>query len=184
MADTELSTIDELVAAAATGDREAFTKLIRLMMNQVVALTYRMTGDQDAAKDLAQETFITIWQKLAEFRGESRFESWVYRIATNKTLNWLKQRKSAVDVNDETSLISTANPESELYRSELKQQVLSFAGGLPEGQRIVFELRFYKELQFQEIADLTGKALGTVKTHYREAVAKLRHLATEKGWRS
>ena len=182
MTESELRIIDELVSAAAAGDREAFTRIVRLMMNRIFALTYKMTGERESARDLAQETFISAWTGLKDFRGEAKFESWLYRIATNKCLNFIKQKKETVDV-DVFAPVAADNPEADLHRAELRKGVLDFMAKLPAAQRAVFELRFYKGLTFEEIADLTGKAVGTAKTNYREAVIKLRQYAIEKGWR-
>ncbi|MEA2031363.1 MAG: sigma-70 family RNA polymerase sigma factor [candidate division Zixibacteria bacterium] len=175
-------TTSKLVIQAQRGDRTAFSKLVRLKMNDIVALTFRMTGDRETAKDLTQETFLTAWEKLSRFRGESAFSSWLYRIATNKALNFLKRPSSnEMSLDSEPSFVST--PESQLARKELQNGVREFMQQLPPGQRVVFDLRFYKRLSFEEISIMTDRAVGTVKTHYRQAVIKLRQLAKEKGWR-
>ncbi|MBU8932562.1 MAG: sigma-70 family RNA polymerase sigma factor [candidate division Zixibacteria bacterium] len=176
-------TITRLVDQAQHGDQEAFSELVRLKMNDIVALTYRMTGDRETAKDLAQETFITAWEKLSSFRGESAFGSWLYRIATNKTLNLLN-RPSSHETQLEIEPTTSSTPESQLARKELQNDIREFMLQLPPGQRVVFDLRFYKQLTFDEISQTTGRAVGTVKTHYRQAVIKLRQWAVEKGWRS
>jgi RNA polymerase sigma-70 factor (ECF subfamily) len=161
-----------------------------MMMNQIVGLTYRMTGDRQTAKDLAQDAFIAGWEKIGRFRGEARFSSWLYRIATNRTLNHLKARSSqTVALPDEQSLAdqgaisSRGNPERDFEKHRLRDEVAAFVSGLPEMQKTVFELRFYEEMSFDEIARLTGKAVGTVKTHYRQAVIKLREHAQQRGLR-
>lgn len=180
---------DTLAALAAGGDRDAYGRLVRLLMDRTVALTYRMTGDRQAAQDLAQEAFITAWQRLGQFRGQSSFTSWLHRIATNLTLNFLKSpavsRSASLDQVEAGMPESghSDNPDSELTRRELRRGMLEFMQSLPEAQRAVFELRFYQQMSFNEIAETTGKALGTVKTHYRQAVIKLRRWAEERGWR-
>lgn len=154
-------------------------------MKPVAALAYRMTGDRDASFDLAQDTFVSAWQNLGGYRGEAGFESWVLRIAGNKTLNHLKAERRTVTgyrFDGETAEIST-EPDSALVKEELRRGVLEFMQSLPEQQRLVFNLRFYRELTFEEIATVLDKAIGTVKTNYREAVKKLRVHAMEKGWR-
>ena len=186
---TELSKeqLEDLVEKARDGSRPAFSKIVRLMMNRVTALTYRMTGDRDAALDLAQDTFVTAWEKLRTYRGEASFSSWLYRIASNKTLNYLKapaQQTVDLDQTEEPSSTSFSGPESQLERKELAEQVKDFVMTLPPQQRAIFELRFYKEMPFEEIAQTTERALGTVKTGYREAVKKLRAHAQREGWRS
>ena len=190
---TDSEIIDNLVVQAQSGDRTAYSKLVRMMMNQVVALTYKMTGDKETAKDLAQETFISAWENLSGFRRDARFESWLYRIATNKTLNYLERpsvKRMSLPINGNSEMIlesagrgTGASPESELIKKEMREGILRFMYGLPAQQRIVFDLRFYKQLSFNEIAGVTGKSVGTVKTHYREAVSKLREYAIERGWR-
>ncbi|RKX27654.1 MAG: hypothetical protein DRP45_00410 [Candidatus Zixiibacteriota bacterium] len=180
--------LQRLVKKATGGDREAFSAIVRQMMQPITALTYRMTGDRDTALDLAQETFVTAWQNLAGFRGEASFASWMYRIATNKTLNHIKaaQRHSAIEqseISEQTSAIS-GNPEREFARKELATDVAAFMTTLPPAQRAIFELRFYREMTFEEIATAVDRAVGTVKTGYREAVKKLRVFAREKEWHS
>lgn len=172
-----------LVDRARSGDRQAFSELMKVHMKPIVALTFRMTGDKEAAFDLAQETFLSAWQSLGGFRGDARFESWLYRIATNKTLNFLKATKpsSAVEI-DEQSVSTEPSPERALHQKELRRDVLAFMKTLPAQQRLVFNLRFYRQLPFAEIAEALGSAVGTVKTHYREALKKLKEFAVEKGW--
>ena len=178
--------IARLVDQAKGGNRPAFSEIVRLLMNPIIALTYRMTRDRDVARDLAQETFVTAWERLGTFRGEARFESWLYRIAYNRTLNYLdrvSRQVSSDELSDQLVADEASNPQSDLERKELRSDVLTFVGQLPPQQRLVFDLRFYKGMSFNEIAEITDKAVGTVKTHYREAVSKLRRFAGERGWR-
>lgn len=183
MAEIELAEDERLVSLAQQGDRRAFSKLMRRHMNRVQALTYRMTGDRDMAMDLTQETFLTAWEKISGFRGESSFSSWLFRIASNKTINFLKS-SVRLKSNEMVAMIESAwydgqsaDPHNELVSKELRVRVLEFMMNLPTQQRLAFELRFYKQLKFEEIARVTGSALGTVKTNYREAIKKLRQLA-------
>jgi RNA polymerase sigma-70 factor (ECF subfamily) len=179
--------LDELVARAIDGDKTAFSEVVRRMMNPVVAFTYRMTRERESAIDLAQDTFVAAWQKLKTYRGESKFESWLFAIAANKTLNFIKTRdRQRGDSLESThiELTTTDTPETEMAKKELRENVLAFMESLPVQQRLAFNLRFYQQLSFEEIAKTTGKALGTVKTNYREAVKKLRRMALEKGWKS
>lgn len=183
MATTDNIITNVLLEKAQNGEREAFSQLVRLMMNKIVALTYKMTGDKEAAKDLAQDTFISAYQNLDSFKGEAKFESWLYRIAVNKSLNYIK-RENKTTSDDFLNLEAGSTPEIDLRQKELAMGVRDFMLSLPVQQRAVFELRFYKELTFDEIAQTTGKALGTVKTLYREAVIKLKSRAVQKGWQS
>ena len=182
MIETTTRITDELIEKAKAGDRGSFSKLVRLLMPKISALTYKMTGDKDAALDLAQDTFIAAWEGLAGFEGNAKVENWLYRIATNKTLNYLKREKRKVDDVEPDQFESSATPETVYADNELRRHIVTFMGTLPTEQRLIFELRFYKQMTFDETALTTGKALGTVKTLYREAVKKLRDTAHKKGW--
>jgi RNA polymerase sigma-70 factor (ECF subfamily) len=189
MADIDYEIVEYLVAKSREGDREAFSDIVRMMMKDVVALTYRMTQDREIACDLAQDTFISAWQKLPEFRGDAKLQSWLYRIAANKTLNCLKQRSCRREIPLDDAPISAmpsesilSDPDRSLQGKELQKAVLEFMAELPPQQRLIFDLHFYKQQTFEEIARMTGKAVGTVKTNYREAVIKLRDWARQKGW--
>ena len=187
MKESNRDRIQPLIEKAKAGDRDAFSEIVRIMMKPITALTYRMTQNREAAFDLAQDTFLAAWQNLSGFRGEAGLESWLYRIATNKTLNFLASPKSTVVASDDyrlTGMTDGATPEKILIQKELKDSVLDFMATLPNQQRLVFNLRFYKNLSFVEISKMTGNAEGTVKTNYREAVKKLREYMKEKGWRS
>ena len=185
MTDTVLETLESLAEKALAGDRQAFSAIVRQLMTRVTALTYRITGDRETALDLAQDTFVSAWENLRTWRGESGFANWVFRIATNRSLNHLKAatRRRTQDNFDLNELeASDPGPERLLHRQELAEQVREFMVSLPPQQRAIFELRFYKEMRFEEIAQALDRALGTVKTGYREAVKKLREHALEKGW--
>ena len=182
------NSIEQLVQLAMEGNRDAFSEIMKLNMNKVFALTYKMTGDKDVANDLTQDSFVTAWEKLKSFRGEGNFNGWLLRIAVNKGLNYLKRIKQNVRLDNdqlETHLQPDLNnqPDIEMEKKEIQDSVLYFMSTLPVQQRLAFELRFYKELSFKEIAEISGNAVGTVKTNYREAIKKLREHAIEKGWR-
>ncbi|MEE8576806.1 MAG: sigma-70 family RNA polymerase sigma factor [candidate division Zixibacteria bacterium] len=172
----------DLAREAQSGDKEAFSKLVRIHMKPLYALTYRMTSDRDAASDLVQETLVSAWLSIDRFRGESQFGSWLHRIAVNKCLDFLSKRRELPLAEDFEREDPSADLDRKLEQQELKQDVLKFMSRLPTQQRAVFDLRFYSQKPFAEIAEITGSALGTVKTNYREAIKKLRVYATERGW--
>ncbi|RME29644.1 MAG: sigma-70 family RNA polymerase sigma factor [Candidatus Zixiibacteriota bacterium] len=181
MANRDDEVLAQLAKAAAEGNRAAFDEIVRQTMNSVLALTYRMTGDRDTALDLAQDTFVAAWKGLSGFRGDSRLTSWLYRIAANKTLNHLAKRAKPETADSRVSdSVASHNPARQLEQEELRVLVREFMATLPPQQRITFELRFYQGMAFDEIARATGRALGTVKTNYRQAVAKLRQFARER----
>jgi RNA polymerase sigma factor (sigma-70 family) len=187
MATTDEAELDNLARAAQRGNQRAFGELVERLMNPVMALTYRLTGDRDTASDLAQETFVTAWKEISQYRGQGPIKNWVWRIASNRSLNYLesrarRQKLEAVAAPDEVSTHDA--PDRNFEQSELQRGVLEFMSTLPPQQRVAFDLRFYQQLSFEEMSEIMGRALGTVKTLYREAVGKLRLHAQRSGWRS
>jgi len=185
MVENESDQIRRLADRAADGSRAAFSELVKRLMNSVVALTYRMTGDREAALDLTQDAFVSAWESIRSFRRDSKFETWLYRIAVNKALNFIAHRKIAdtVELTEERAGAVSDSADDSLMQDELKQRLIKFMRALPVQQRVAFELRFYRRLSFEEIAEIAGRGVPTVKTNYREAIQKLRKVAREEGWR-
>jgi RNA polymerase sigma-70 factor (ECF subfamily) len=176
--------LEELFHRASAGDRRAFDQFVRSSMTSIVALTYRMTGDRDTALDLAQETFVTAWEKRESFRGDGSVLGWLLRIASNKCMNFLsreRQPDSSGDILEEIAA-TDPNPERLLEQKALTADLQAFVQSLPPQQRLAFELRFGQQLAFDEAAKIAESAVTTVKTNYQEAIKKLRQYARERGW--
>ena len=186
MVENESDQIRRLADRAAEGSRAAFSELVKILMNRVVALTFRMTGDREAALDMTQDAFVAAWESIRSFRRDSKFETWLYRIAVNKALNFIAHRKvsDTVELTEERAGAISHSADDSLIQDELKQRVMKFMQTLPDQQRVAFELRFYRQLTFEEIAEIAGRGVPTVKTNYREAIQKLRKIAQDEGWRS
>lgn len=173
-----------LVVAAQRGDLEAFNQLVRLYEARVYTLCYRMLSDADAAADLAQETFISAYTHLDRYRG-GQFKSWLLRIATNGCLDALRARKrrpttsltvltdgedgSEFDIPD-----GQETPDESVLRGELGRALAHGLAQLPEDQRLVVVLSDIQGLAYDEISQVTGIALGTVKSRLSRARARLR----------
>lgn len=156
-------------------------------MNPVMALTYRMTGDREAAEDLAQETFVRAWSEIEQYKGAGPVRSWIWKIAANRSLNYIESRSThtRLEVQAAPGEASTElSPQRQLEQEELRRGMLAFMATLPPQQRLAFDLRFYQQLSFEDMSQVMDRALGTVKTLYREAVSKLRVHAQASGWRS
>ncbi|MBN2227366.1 MAG: RNA polymerase sigma factor [candidate division Zixibacteria bacterium] len=165
-----------LVAQAQAGDRKAFDALVRENKDKMFALLYKMTADRETALDLLQETFLTAYKRLADFRGEAGFSSWLYRIATNKALNHIRRGKIVSFLS--FGRVPQAEPayvmKDRLENTQLQKALAKAQAELPPKQKMVFHLRFHEELPFAEIATILGKSESTVKTNYQRAVEKLR----------
>jgi RNA polymerase sigma-70 factor (ECF subfamily) len=175
-----------LISAAQAGDLDSFNQIVRLYETRVYNLCYRMLGDPDAAADATQDTFIAAFRSLASFRG-GVLKSWLLRIATNACYDVLRTRKRRPSVS-----LDIGDDEEEGRRSELPDQgatldemvlqhELSAAiqrglAELPEDQRIVLILSDIQGLAYEEIAQITGIQLGTVKSRLSRARAKLRDI--------
>jgi RNA polymerase sigma-70 factor (ECF subfamily) len=140
------------------------------------ALTYRMTGDRETALDLVQDLFFTVYKEIGRFREEASLASWLYRIASNKTLNYLKRRKLVAFLSLSDGQVKEPEYEvaDQMEATELNKRLHQAVAALPPKQRLVFNLRFYEHMPFKEIAAVLNKAESTVKTNYQKAIEKLR----------
>ena len=169
-ADAEL----ELITQAQQGDRRAFGELIRLNRERVINVVYRMCGDANLAEDAAQEAFIRAWQHLPNYRPRSPFRNWVYRIATNVALDFLRREKDTMDVDALPLAASDRGPEATVEGKERDERVRQAVLALPPASRTVLVLREYEGLSYREIADALGIPIGTVMSRLNYARTRLR----------
>ena len=166
----------ELVQRARTGDLAAYDDLVRRYQERIYATVYHMTSNHEDANDLAQEAFIKAFQALKTFKGGSSFYTWVYRIAVNKTINFLKQRKNRshmslndLDFNAEhdpdlVALISDKTPRREVNLAELQEKLNEAMQKLSEPHRLVVTLHDVQGLSHEEIAKIMDCNIGTVRS--------------------
>ncbi len=162
----------QLVAASKRGDRDAFSLLVQRHQRRIFNLNFRMLQQYEEATEITQETFLAAWQGLPSFRGEARFETWLYRIAYNCCLKQLEQRRrdkalqSAMQAekiienvgnDDRANTVVEAHERQALVREHLSQ--------LPTKYRIVLVLRHLQEKTYEEMADILAMPIGTIKTH-------------------
>lgn len=179
---------EALAQRAAQGDAGAFDALVTLFSNRVFAVAFRMLGDRAEAEDLSQEVFVALYHALPTFRGESRLSTWIYRITRNRCLNrmkFLKRRHvgSHADLDDpvvargvsdpETDSRGARDPDKKLEGRELRDLLEKHLRELPEEQRTLVILRDLEDLSYEEIADITGLPLGTVKSRLHRARVEL-----------
>ncbi len=176
-----------LVEAGQRGDLEAFNQLVRLYEGRVYNLCFRMLGDADAAADAAQDAFLSAFRNLRSFRGGS-FRSWLLRIATNTCYDVIRARKrrpstsldAALDPEGERSFFDPADPgespDDFALRQELGAAIQHSLNRLPEDQRVVVILSDIQGMAYDEIAQIIGVNLGTVKSRLSRGRARLRDL--------
>jgi len=165
-----------LVRRSQQGDMAAYDELVRRYQERIYATIYHMTSNHEDANDLGQETFIKAFQALKTFKGGSSFYTWVYRIAVNKTINFLKQRKNRLHMSlndldfnaehdpDLVSLVSEKTPRREANLAELQEKLNAAMQKLSEPHRLVVTLHDVQGLPHDEIAEIMGCNIGTVRS--------------------
>ena len=170
-----------LIQRAQKGDPEAFAALVDEHQRYVYNLALRVVRDENEALDLTQETFVRAWTALPNFRGQSQFRTWLYRITTNMCYNRLPGlRRSLNDLGDDVlpdvpeSGDSGSNPLRAIESNEIRTQLHQAIDQLDANYKILIVLRYHDELSYEDIARLLNLPLGTVKTGLFRAREKLR----------
>lgn len=182
----------ELVARAKKGDTDAFEQLMLDSQDRVYTLCLRMTGDREDALDLAQEAFLNAWRGLPDFQGNSSFSTWVYRLASNACIDFLRKRKrrqqgeSPHSLDDEEAPLPEpadprGSPEEELERKELRRAVERGLQALPDHHRQVLVMRELSGMSYQEIGAVLDLDLGTVKSRIARARLALKKFLIQEG---
>jgi RNA polymerase sigma-70 factor (ECF subfamily) len=188
---TPVATLEgDLVRKARRGDLNAYDELVKRYQERIYATIYHMTSNHEDANDLAQESFIKAYQALKSFKGGSSFYTWLYRIAVNKTINFLKQRKNKyhlslndLDFNAEhdpdlVALVSDKTPLRDAGLAELQKKLNEALLKLSEPHRMVVVLHDVQGVSHDEIAEIMGCNIGTVRSRLFYARQELQgHLA-------
>jgi RNA polymerase sigma-70 factor (ECF subfamily) len=176
----------ELVAAAKAGSNEAFDELVNRYERKIYRLALRLTGNTEDAEDVLQETFLKAFEHLSDFRQDSRFYTWLVRIAVNEGLMKLRKRRSDKSepledaVDDEGQVMPREfrdwkpNPEQQMNQEEMERILLNAAQSLPASLRAVFFLRDVEELSTEETAEMLNLTTGAVKARLFRARLQLR----------
>src|SRR4249920_2225998 len=174
---------EELVSRSIGGDAESFNQLVLRWERPIYALAYRQIGRDEDARDVCQDTFLRAYRALNGFRGQAKFSSWLYRIALNLCRDWMRRerRTPVVQAPEDMDLMDLAaargpseSIEDRIGRNDLSRAVERAMAILPEEQRAAIVLKEYHGLTFQEIADLVGCPLSTVKTRLYQGLTVLR----------
>ena len=170
-------TDQEIVRRCIAGDPDAFAILVQRYGGRVYNIAFRITNDADAAKDCAQEAFIRAYRALHQYDPALPFGPWLFRIATNASLNHVQRwhaHESPVEELPESVEESEQGPEATTLRREALAEVVAALAELPPRYRAALTLRHMQQLSYQEVADALGIPLGTVKTHLHRARAALK----------
>ena len=180
----------ELVQTAIAGREASFEELVRRYQRPIAAYVYRMVGDYDAALDLTQEVFIKVYNSLARYRSEFKFSTWIYKIAHNAAIDHIRRfavreqaLASGTDGERHEAMVESRRltPEQESEREERRSEIESVVQLLPAAYRELIVLRHSHDLSYDEIAEVTGLPLGTVKNRLFRAREAMRHLLVKRG---
>lgn len=156
--------------------REAFELIIRKYQSRIYWHVRKMVLSHDDADDLLQEIFIKIWQNLHSFRGDSSLFTWLYRIATNETLTFLKKRDKAKTMSFDDSGFNWESylDNDPLFDGEaIERKLYASMAKLPDKQRQVFQLKYFEEMKYEEMAAILNVSVGALKASYHHAVKKI-----------
>lgn len=180
----------DLVTRAVTGREDAFEELVRRYQRPIAAYVYRMVGDYEAALDLTQEVFIKVYNSLRRYRSEFKFSTWIYKIAHNSAVDHLRRYSNRAlaltnefegeqyDLPLESRRLS---PEQESEKAERRAEIEQVVRGLPMAYRELVLLRHSHDMSYDEIAEVTGLPLGTVKNRLFRARETMRQQFIQRG---
>ena len=182
-------TDEELVASCLGGDRSAFDLLVLRWDRKIQGAIYRLIGSEDDARDLCQEAFLKAYRGLGAFKGEAKFSSWLYQIALNLCRDRMRRRKGrtmvsldALEADGQAPVLRDDTTALDLAMTkEVERHVKAAVMALAEDQREVIVLKEYEGLTFQEIADVLGLPVSTVKTRLYRGLDKLKERLSREG---
>lgn len=162
-------TESKLISLAQDGDRGAFSELVRRHRLGVITVIYRMCGDARLAEDMSQEAFLRAWKNLHKYTPKSPFKNWLFRIATNATLDTIRRERETVPLEEIPMNTVERSPERALSQKETSLRVQQAVLDLPPASRAVLVLREYEGFSYKEIAETLRIPLGTVMSRLNYA---------------
>ena len=174
---------EAIIRQCLEGDKDSYSTLVDRYKKMIYNVAYRMVGDEDTAKDLAQESFISAYSGLAQFRFGSKFSSWLYRIALNKCRDHLRLLKETVSTDEITDSIPDRglSPERAAAAGQDKDLLQQALGTLPADYREALILKHIEELDYQEISAITGTSIAALKVRAHRGREMLRKILEEAG---
>jgi RNA polymerase sigma factor (sigma-70 family) len=167
----------ELVELFQKGNEASFNELVRRYQEKVYWIAHRFVNDHDQADDITQDVFVKIYSALKQFRGESGFYTWLYRITVNVALNALRKQRLKdfirIDEFFETADDENDQPDIQFEKDEQQKLIEEAIAKLPEKQKAVFILRYHEELSYEEISLILKTSIGGLKANYFHAAKKI-----------
>lgn len=159
----------------------AFNLLVKKYQKRLYSIIRRMVIDHDDADDVVQNTFIKIWSALDGFRSDAQLYTWMYRIATNESLSFLRKKRSAFFIpmiNVEYKLSQRLESDQQFSGDKVQLKLQKAILRLPEKQRLVFNMKYFEEMKYEDMSEVLGTSVGALKASYHHAVKKIEQFIT------
>jgi RNA polymerase sigma factor (sigma-70 family) len=168
----------EILSIYHEGGREeyAFNLIVRKYSERLYWHIRKLVSDHEEANDLLQNTLVKVWRFLPDFREESQLFTWLYRIATNETLSFLKKErlKYTFSLTDYESVLAEKLEADPYFNGDnIQRELYKSIGKLPPKQRVVFNMRYFEEMKYEDIAEVLGGSVGSLKASYHHAFTKI-----------
>ena len=164
-------------------EREAFGMIVRQYSEQLYWQIRRMVLTHEDANDILQNTFIKAWTNIEYFRGEAKMSTWLYRIAFNESLTFLNKQRANnhLSIDDaDAEMLNRLETDNYFDGDTIQKLFLKAILALPEKQRIIFNIKYFKEMKYEEISEIMGTSVGALKASYHHAVKKIHAFLLEK----
>lgn len=162
--------------------REAFGEVIKRYSEPLYWQIRRMVQSHDDTNDLLQNVFLKAWSSLENFRGEAKLSTWLYKIAINEAITHLEKERKRLNVSlddEEANLIHAIESDTFIDGDELKVKLRKAIASLPEKQRLVFNMRYYDDMKYEQMSEILGTSVGALKSSYHIAVKKIEQYFAE-----
>lgn len=162
--------------------RKGFARLVSEYSERLYWQIRKMVLSHDDANDILQDVFIKAWTNLENFRGEAKLTTWLYRIAINESITFLHKKRSQNNISiddDDTFLINTIESDEYFDGDEAQKMLQKAILTLPEKQRLVFQMKYFEEMKYEDMSDILGTSVGALKASYHHAVKKVEKFLDE-----
>ena len=175
-----LPPIDEKELVRQLQDPKSATRAFEILLNNYSQPVYwqirKMVINHDDANDLVQNVFIKAWKNLHNFRGEAKLSTWLFKIAINESINFVNKEKQRLQISEESDdsfLLNNIEADSFFDGDALQEELQRAIAKLPEKQRLVFNMRYYDEIKYEDMSEILGTSVGALKASYHHAVKKI-----------
>ncbi len=162
--------------------RKGFGRLVSEYSERLYWQIRKMVLSHDDANDILQDVFIKAWTNLENFRGEAKLTTWLYRIAINESITFLNKKRSQnnISIDDDDAFLLNIIESDEYFDGDEAQKMLQKAIlTLPDKQRLVFQMKYFEEMKYEEMSDILGTSVGALKASYHHAVKKIEKILGE-----